>query len=177
VDLSEEVVEELTVRYGSNPAFKAMARNVMSEKLERQFGSVLAMNVLEHVEDDVGMLKALHGVLEKDGSLVLVLPAFPSLYGPMDKMAGHFRRYTRKEIVTKARAAGFEVLEVRYFNFVGFFGWWANAKFHKPKTLSDDSINAQIKIVDKFLIPVQRVFERLMPMPVGQSLLFVARKK
>jgi SAM-dependent methyltransferase len=72
-------------------------------------------DVLEHLDDDVGVLRWLFGILAPGGVLVLTVPAHPLLFGEMDRLARHRRRYRRDELLAKLRAAGFEVRRLTHF--------------------------------------------------------------
>jgi SAM-dependent methyltransferase len=76
-----------------------------------RFALVLLLDVLEHVDDDVGLLR---GLVERNaaahGAVLLTVPAGPRLFGPHDEALGHRRRYRRSQIVQVARAAGLDVI-------------------------------------------------------------------
>jgi len=72
-------------------------------------------DVLEHIDDDLGTLRYLCGVLEPGGILVLTVPAHPFLFDEMDTIAHHRRRYRRAELGEKLRTAGFRVLHLSHF--------------------------------------------------------------
>jgi len=72
-------------------------------------------DVLEHVDDDLGMLRFLRSALLPGGVLVLTVPAHPFLYDEMDELAHHRRRYTRGELRERLAAAGFEVRLLTHF--------------------------------------------------------------
>lgn len=76
---------------------------------------VSLFDVLEHIDDDLGTLKHLFEVLEPGGVLVLTVPAHPFLFDEMDVIAQHRRRYTRRELGDKLRAAGFLVHRLAHF--------------------------------------------------------------
>ena len=86
----------------------------------RQIGSercdlILLMDVLEHVEDDVGLLRsALVGAAEHAYVLITV-PAFQTLFSAHDIFLEHKRRYTLRQVEEVVRAAGLEILSTRYF--------------------------------------------------------------
>jgi SAM-dependent methyltransferase len=73
------------------------------------FDVVACGEVLEHVDDDVDMLKHIHRLLKPDGALVLTVPLDMRLWNAADARAGHKRRYTRDEILAKLESAGFQV--------------------------------------------------------------------
>jgi SAM-dependent methyltransferase len=136
----------------------------------RSFDRTVCLNVLEHIEDDVGALGVLRECLKPGGRLLLLVPAHPSLYGPMDRMAGHHRRYTRGMLRRRMEAAGLAPVKVRYINPVGGLGWWVNARFGQPSSLSDPSINRQILWFDRYVQPISRILSPLSSRWFGQSL-------
>jgi SAM-dependent methyltransferase len=84
---------------------------------EDRFDLIVATEVLEHYEDDVGALRLWRTRLAERGALLLSVPAFPERFGPWDIKAGHFRRYERDGLATTLRAAGFEPVAIRTYGF------------------------------------------------------------
>jgi len=76
-------------------------------------------------------------VLGSGGVIVLLVPAFQALYGPIDRLLGHHRRYNRTSIRRLAQASGLRVRSTRYMNFAGFFGWWVNARILRRRVQSE----------------------------------------
>lgn len=72
-------------------------------------------DVLEHIQDDIGFLLKLHEVLEPKGKVYLTVPAFKFLWSEPDLNAGHYRRYTKSDLVSIFKKAGFKVSYVSYF--------------------------------------------------------------
>lgn len=133
--------------------------------------SCVALNVLEHIEDDHGVLARMASVLRPGGVIVLLVPAFAFLYGPIDRNLGHVRRYTPSSIRSMAEALNLQVSKLRFINLVGFFGWWMNARVLKLEAQSEH----QIGIFDRWIVPIaSRIEEHINP-PLGQSLLAVLK--
>lgn len=128
----------------------------------------VCLNVLEHIEDDAAALRAMAGVLQRGGAIVLIVPAFQALYGPIDRNLGHFRRYTPGSLRVLARRVGLRVRSIRFMNSLGFFGWWLNARILKRENQSA----AQIDLFDR-LVPLLSRAEDLISPPFGQSLFAV----
>lgn len=80
---------------------------------------IYTSNVLEHIENDTQVLIDLRNALSAGGSLAIYVPAIPLLFGEMDRRVGHFRRYTRGELVFKLSQAGFEIQHIRYVDSLG----------------------------------------------------------
>ncbi|HUI53958.1 MAG TPA: class I SAM-dependent methyltransferase [Bryobacteraceae bacterium] len=148
----------------SGPAFRELA--------QFQPDSCICVNVLEHIEDDQQALETMASILAPGGVIVLLVPAFEALYGPIDRNLGHYRRYNRTSLQRLAAAAGLQVRKLRYWNFIGYFGWWVNAHVLRREAQSD----RQIAIFDRCLVPLFEAIENAAPPPFGQSLLAVLRK-
>ena len=80
------------------------------------FGAVSAFDVLEHVDDDLGLARRLHQALEPAGQVIVTVPAFPFLWGPMDELGHHRRRYRLSGLTDLMARAGFRRSFATYFN-------------------------------------------------------------
>ena len=74
--------------------------------LNQEFDSVVRLNVLEHVKNDPQGLRNIHSVLCSGGRAVILVPNDPSIYGTLDTVLGHHRRYTKEELRSKMRMPG-----------------------------------------------------------------------
>jgi SAM-dependent methyltransferase len=134
--------------------------------------ALVAVNVLEHVEDDVAFLRTARGVLASQGGrLLLFVPALPALYGTLDVAFDHYRRYTRRVLNERLVAAGFAPLVLRYVNFPGVLAWFIAGKILRRTTLTPKAV----RLYDRFVLPVAMTLESVWEPPVGQSLLAIAR--
>lgn len=181
IDLSPEAVDELRARHKDLPNWSFEAGDITDDELVRRLGpasfdTVLSCNVFEHIPQDELAFAHAARLLKPGGHLVLLLPAHPSLYGSMDKLAGHFRRYTRESAAARLAAAGLTQVELRYVNLVGALGWYVNNRLVTHRDLSAPAINRQIRMFDRLLIPALMHLEGRRSMPFGQSLVCVGRK-
>ena len=133
------------------------------------FDAIVCFNVLEHIDDDESTLRRLRELLAPDGALLLLVPAHPTLFGPIDTAFGHYRRYGKQELRRKLRAAGFEPGVLRHVNPVGALGWLAQARIRKRARMSYRGLD----LYDR-LVPALRLLDNV-PLPVGLSLWAVAK--
>lgn len=135
-----------------------------------RFDTVVCLNVLEHVADDHTALINMRSMLVPGGQLCLLVPQMPKLYGSMDQVLGHCRRYTKPELRRQLEAAGFEVVALYAFNRVSVPGWWWHGKIMRNKEFS----KWQLKIFD-LTVWLWRRIDCFLPWP-GLSLVAIGRK-
>lgn len=137
-----------------------------------KFDCIYHFNLLEHINNDIEALKISYQLLNNNGYLCLFVPAFPCLYGSMDIYLKHFRRYGMRNLTDKIQNSGFTIIEKKYSNFIGFFGWFINNRILKIKSQKP----AQVYIFDKIILPIQAKLEKTFHFPFGQNI-FIAAKK
>ncbi len=173
VDVEPSCIARLKRRYAGHRNLHAFVCDVLGPEFRAlarfEPDSCVCLNVLEHTPDDCLALAQMGAVVRPGGAIVLMVPAFPSLYGPIDRNLGHFRRYSRAAIARLAQRAGLRLRRVRYSNFIGFFGWWMNARVWKLEAQSA----RQIEVFDRYLVPIASAVEEIVPPPFGQSLVAV----
>jgi glycosyltransferase involved in cell wall biosynthesis len=125
-----------------------------------QFDTVVCLNVVEHLLDDVAALRNIRNALDEHGRAIILVPNGPALFGSLDKVLGHYRRYTREQLIRCCEEAGFRVQGLLKFNRIGAPGWWWNGKVLKRETFG----LWQMKLVN-FLVPVVRHIDRFLPFP------------
>ena len=135
-----------------------------------RFDTVVILNVLEHIKDDVQTLARLREILEPDGRVVIISPILMALFSPMDRILGHFRRYERGELEAKIAEAGFTVEHVSYLNVLGMIGWYANFQILRRRAVP----GFQSRLND-WLVPILRLEDRLR-LRIGMSVLVVGRR-
>jgi SAM-dependent methyltransferase len=132
--------------------------------------TIVCLNVLEHIKEDVGTLSDFFEVLRPGGRLILIVPALQRLYGSLDEHLHHVRRYEKAELEAKVRGAGFALEDLRFLNRPGIFGWWLNGRVLRRRVLPSGQLAAF-----KLLLPLLKR-EEANPPAVGMSLLAIARK-
>jgi SAM-dependent methyltransferase len=176
VDKEPACVTALQARYSGHSNLHTIAGDVVGQEFadlaDFRADTCVCLNVLEHIQDDRDALDRMVSVLAPSGVVVLLVPAFPSLYGAIDANLGHFRRYSRASLERLAASAGLRIRKVHYVNALGFFAWWANAHIFRREAQSE----AQIEMFDRFLVPIVSRIESFLPPPFGQSLFAVLQK-
>lgn len=134
---------------------------------------IYTLNVLEHIEDDKAALAALYERLAPGGVLFVYVPAFQILFGAMDRLVGHHRRYRRAILIQRAAAAGFKIEASGYADPVGFFA----ALAHKTAGAEDGRIASRsVALFDRYAFPVSRVLHPLTARVLGKNAWLKARR-
>ena len=144
-----------------------------SPALQARTGEVdflLCQNVLEHIEQETPAVQAMADALRPGGHLTLLVPAHPRLYGNLDRLYGHHRRYTRERLRRVVSDAGLELNELYSFNLLGIPGWWLN-RFRRSPQISRTSLRAY-----EALLRLWQPVESRQRLPWGLSLIAHARK-
>ena len=95
-----------------------------TSQLANRFDTVVCVNVLEHIEDDVRALRVLRDVVAGTGGQVLIwVPAVQAIYGPHDAALGHHRRYSKASLTKAFDSAGLELVAIGSSNPIGLLSW------------------------------------------------------
>jgi len=147
---------------------------VVNENLEKfchnpehaaSFDTVICVNVLEHIKDDLAAVQGMISLLKQQGRLLLYVPACPAVYGAIDKGLGHFRRYSKRALLRCAKQSDVRVEICHYVNLPGLFGWFWEGRIKKASYINP----GKARIMDA-MVPYVAALERLIRPPVGQSL-------
>jgi 2-polyprenyl-3-methyl-5-hydroxy-6-metoxy-1,4-benzoquinol methylase len=179
-DIDIECLRAAREKFVSDPGVETARvdltdRSTIEECARFRADSILCLNVLEHIEDDVTALRWAREVVQPGGSLALIVPAHQVLFGRMDAEAGHFRRYTRRSLARVLTQAGWEITRLRYLNLLGAAGWWYHNRWRTNVGLADDQLNRQMRGVDRWLPRIARVTDPLFGGIAGLSVLAWAK--
>ncbi len=126
-DLAADAVAATRSLLAGHPAAEVRVEDALAPGWRSDAGrvdAILLSEVLEHLPDDAGALAACRALLPRGGHLVLTVPANPALWTRWDDLAGHVRRYTRRELIVKVEVAGFRIEHVTNWGFP-VTGWLA----------------------------------------------------
>ena len=157
------------------------AGSIESYPHETLFDIITMLDVVEHADDDLGLLRAGRNLLSDSGALLVTVPAFPSLWGHHDVVLHHRRRYTKAELIHLVEAAGFQIAHITFLN--AFLFPAAVAKRALARLLRSGEAD-DLEIPGHGLNTVlRRVFEleggilARASLPFGLSLLCLAKKR
>ncbi|MGC9328726.1 MAG: glycosyltransferase, partial [Candidatus Hinthialibacter sp.] len=138
-DCSSNHLHTIRQRFVENKRFRIRkfdASQPPSDELKAyQLDTVVCLNVLEHIENDLGALRHMKSLLTPGGRLILLVPSLKALYGSLDIGLDHYRRYSKKELQDNIKAAGFEIEQTFFFNMWGVPGWFINSRILRRKVL------------------------------------------
>ena len=144
-----------------------------AELAAHRFDTVFCVNVLEHIEDDVAALRTFRDVIVPGGKVLIFVPAIQAAYGPLDAALGHHRRHSKRTLARAFNDAGLDLLSLRYTNPIGLLGWMFGAHV----TRSTQHSPLQIKLFESLVAPWALPLERLIPPPIGLSVVGVGIRR
>lgn len=165
-------LEQLRKRYEDTSDVTVLALALPAEiPIDDPVDTVVMMNVLEHIDEDVEALRSLARVVQPGGRIVIWVPGYEQLYGDFDRKVGHVRRYTPRTLQAAVTSAGLQTEMLKPINFLGGIAWWfavrmGGAGYPDPKI---------VRVYDRTVIPTTRLLENLVRPPFGQTVLCSAR--
>ena len=180
VDVDPAQVAGSRARLAGTPGVEVVQADVLDPAIvdlgAGAFDSVLCLDVLEHLDDDTCAVRHLAALLAPGGHLLLKVPAHRWLHGTMDAASGHVRRYRRDDVRRLAAEAGLAVAMLGRMNVSGVLPWWVKGRvLRRPinfsRTFSPDALARLNR-----LVPILEQLDRLVPVPVGLSLVAALRR-
>jgi SAM-dependent methyltransferase len=128
------------------------------QRFAESMDTVICLNVLEHMEHDVHCMRNIHGALAPGGRAIILVPHGQEIYGQLDIVLGHYRRYSHEQLRQVMTDAGFVVEEILNFNRISRPGWYVKGRLLKQSRIA----RGQIKIFDR-LVWLWRRIDSLLP--------------
>lgn len=173
IDVSGMFLDHLRI---DHPQFELYNYDITSDEVlelrDKNIDTVVCINVLEHVKDDLHAIANVGAILKPGGHFLLFLPALEMLYGSMDSNARHYRRYDKDSLCSKLTSNGFVIKRIFFSNILGIFGWFLNGKVLNRKRFPV----LQTLLFDK-LVPLIAVLERHIRLPFGMNIIAIAVKQ
>jgi len=147
---------------------------------DETFDITTALDVVEHLDDDIAGLNEMHRVTKTGGRSLIFVPAFMWLWGVQDDISNHRIRYTKKQIVERLEKAGFTVERATYANFTFFapiLGGRTLMKITGIKPESENNVNVSaLNGVFGRLFSAERHWLNRFNFPFGVSIVIQAKK-
>ena len=138
---------------------------------------IFSSNVLEHIEDDISVLKEMSNKLSINGKIYLYLPAKMILWTSLDQEVGHYRRYEINELKSKCQKVGLKIEKLHYADSLGFFASLAMKIFGYNKDGGIGSVSS-LKFYDKWLFPISKFLDTIgLKYLFGKNVILIATKK
>ena len=134
--------------------------------------TLICINVLEHIKNDKRVLSNLVDGVSSKGHVCVIVPAFSWLYGSLDALDKHYRRYSKEDLLRMTEDLKVIVSRCYYMNFPGGLGWFIKGRILKEKRHADINYT-----VTNMILPIVSFAESIIKPPFGLSLVAVLRKK
>lgn len=141
------------------------------KKIKGSFDTIIYFNVLEHIKKDNAEIANAAKKLKKNGYLIFLVPAHQNLYGNLDKIAGHHKRYDMN-FFNKKRA-NLKIIINKYLDSVGYFLYFFNRIFFKKETYPS---KFKIFLWDKIFVPITLIVDFFIFYKFGKNILCIYKK-
>lgn len=169
-DVDAPLVDHLRERFAGDPRVTVKHVDLLDAPTA-DHSALVALNVLEHIEDDVAGFAAASRLVGPGGVVAVFVPAFEFAMSRFDRAIGHYRRYTVSSAREAMTAGGLDVEEVRYVNAPGLVAWTVGMRLLRMTPREGVALRSW----DRAVIPAARRVEARWRPPFGQSVLAVAR--
>ena len=173
IEPSENNFPVLAERLASDPRAITVKGYLDGSAVPESADSLVAVNVLEHVERDEEFLRHAWETARTSATLLLFVPALPAIFGSLDTAFEHYRRYTGTSLRNRLESTGWHVERLRYMNLPGIIPWFVAGRMLRWTSIG----GAEARLYDRFVVPIAAAIEDRINPPIGQSLIAIARKK
>jgi 2-polyprenyl-3-methyl-5-hydroxy-6-metoxy-1,4-benzoquinol methylase len=144
------------------------------------FNLITALDVIEHIDQDVESLQAIYSLLNSEGKAIITVPAYLFLWSKFDDLNEHKRRYTLTELRTKLITAGFTIEKISYYNTllfpIVFLVRLLNNILQRDGASDIDIPNSFLNYILEKVFSLEISILRWINLPFGVSILAVVRK-
>lgn len=147
------------------------------------FNAVVCLDLLEHIDDDLSLIKEIKRIVMPGGHILITVPAYKTLWSPHDEALHHRRRYGIAELLNKVKGAGYKTLKASYFNSCLLLPILVLRKVNsllgdrrEPKTDFNIKIPECINRLLEYLLTAEIFLMRFINYPFGVSILLILQK-
>ena len=163
----------LNNKFSKNPRVNCINSNfeLVSKSCDYKYDSVIFINVLEHIQQDLDAIKNAYNITRPGGKLIIFVPALQFLYSKFDRSIGHYRRYQKSELTKLVQNASFKIMSCEYFDSIGIVPWFVFMKVMRQGLSSRNTFT-----YDTFVVPWLKILEKKISPPLGKNMLLTAYK-
>lgn len=177
-DIRKEYTDKLERKYKYFKNLKSVyLLDIASPKFDEEyklffnkFDTVFAINVIEHIRDDKTAIKNCLKLLKNNGTLIILVPAYETLYNSIDQSLYHYRRYTTSSLKL-VFPKNEQITKLYSFNFMGIFAWLVSGKIFKNKVIKQKKMS-----LSNLMVPLFKIIDKIMLNKLGLSLIAVYKK-
>ena len=179
-DIRSGYCDRLEQNFGNNPNVLGiesmdLVDDHFDEKFSKHFNkyeTVFALNVVEHIHNDVTALENCYKLLINGGKLIILVPSYQILFNQFDTELGHYRRYNITSLSSIFNKSGYNIVHKQYFNFIGILGWYVSGKILKRKTIPSGQMSLY-----NMLVPIFKIIDKIILNSIGLSTIVVGEKQ
>jgi len=147
---------------------------------DNYFNLITALDVIEHIEDDINSLRKIRDLLVDGGISIITVPAYMFLWSEFDELNMHKRRYTKNELIRKLEISGLKIIKISYYNTFLFPMIFI---IRKAKKILKISSTNELKIPNPYLnkllesiFMMEKFYLKIFSFPFGTSIIAVVKK-
>ena len=159
----------LNQKFKNNSKVKIVKQNI--DDIDKKFDVIIYLHVLEHIENDENEINEASKRLNKNGFLIIMVPAHQKIYGNLDKAVGHFRRYEKDFF--KSEFKSLQICDLKFLDSMGYFLYYLNKFFFKKEVYPS---KLKIFIWDKLFTPLSIVADFVFRYKFGKCILAIYKK-
>jgi SAM-dependent methyltransferase len=166
-----QTLRETAARRESQPGYEIVCGTVASLPVTDVFDTILYIDVLEHIQQDEAELNSAVAHLRCGGHVIVLSPAHGWLYSEFDAAIGHYRRYN-SSMLRRLNVRATTLKRVMYLDSAGVLVSSANRLLLRQSMPTPQ----QLRLWDRWIIPVSRVLDRALQYRIGKTILGVWRR-
>ena len=170
-DLDKENIEVLQKKFSQNKNITVVDKKI--NELEGKFNTIIYLNVLEHIKDDIDEINFAINKLNSGGHLIILVPAHQKLYTKFDESIGHYKRYNLN-FFKENKFANVNIIKLIFLDFLGYILYFFNKIFFKEEIYPS---KFKIFIWDKIFTPITIIFDYITRYKFGKNIMCVYKKK
>lgn len=149
-----------------HPVFDHQYRHLIG-----QFNTLIASNVIEHIQDDYLAITNAIKLLQPGGTFIMLVPAHPVLFNRLDKQLDHHRRYTLNRLDQCFQDRDGIIVEKMHFNVPGALAWFISGSLLKCESIKPWQVS-----MFEYVVPLSKWISKYFKLNFGLSILFVFKK-